>query len=297
MMGKTHAAAGGLFAAAAVPPLTNAIGLDYSTPELVIGVGIGVVAGLLPDIDHPDSMLTAGVVPGASKLGPLGRPLGWLLSIPPRIIGVGARATMNHRGGTHSALFMALWTILAAPIYALFAIVLAFLLSVILGAIATFLPVVPDFNPGSVAKWIIEVLPHFLPLIMFSVFFGYLSHLVTDSMTNVPIPWPWPFSKKRFFLLPRPLRITTDSAKEKLFVRPLIILLLVFFFVINIVLPAVTSASKVVQKEILNNEPKKEKVQQEKQTQKKQAEKKRANKKQAKKKKQATKKKPAKKQP
>lgn len=259
MMGKTHAAAGGLFAAAAVPPLTDAMGMDYSTPELMIGVGIGVVAGLLPDIDHPNSMLTAGVVPGASRLGPLGKPLGWLLSIPPRIIGVGARATMNHRGGTHSALFMVLWTILAAPLYGALAVFLAFILSLILGALASVLPVIPDFSTGSVASWIVEVLPHFLPLIMTSVFFGYLSHLITDSMTNVPIPWPWPFSKKRFFLLPKPLRVTTDSGRENFFVRPLIFVLLLLALLVNIVIPAARGASETVQEELMSEDKQEQK--------------------------------------
>lgn len=292
-MGKTHAAAGGLFAAAAVPPLTNAMGLDYSAPELLLGVGIGVVAGLLPDIDHPDSMLTAGVVPGASKLGPLGRPLGWLLSIPPRIIGIGARATMNHRGGTHSALFMVLWTLLAAPLYGAFAVFLAFVVSAILGAIATLLPVVPDFSPGSFAGWLVDTLPHFLPLIMLSVFFGYLSHLVTDSMTNVPIPWPWPFSKKRFFLLPGPLRITTDSAKEKFFVRPIVVILLLLFMAINIIIPAARGAEKTVREELGSETPgfskpdtKDNKPQQQKQAKEKKQKKKKAKKNQAKKQKQ-----------
>ena len=238
-MGKTHAAAGGLFAAALVPPTARAFGIDLDPEEILIATGIGVVAGLLPDIDHPNSMITAGVVPGSKFLGPLGKPIGFFLSIPPRIIGAGARTKLKHRGGTHSALFMVLWTLLAAPLYALCIAAGAFLLSMVLGIVVAILPGIPEFNPGDVVSWLLEKLPGVMPLIMMSVFWGYFSHLLADSMTNVPVPWPWPFSKARYSVLPKGLRITTDSFPENVLIRPIVLVLLVVTLVFTVALPVV----------------------------------------------------------
>lgn len=237
MMGKTHAAAGALFAVAFVPPTASALGMDLGPEEVVIAGAIGTVAGLLPDIDHPKSMIVAGVVPGAKFLGPLGTPIGWLLSLPPRLIGAGARTKLKHRGGTHSMAFLALWTILAAPLYAVCIAAGAFIVSTVLGVLAALLPAIPEWNIGSFLGWLFGALPRVMPLVMMSVFWGYLSHLVTDSMTNVPVPWPWPLSKKRYSILPAAFRIRTDSVTEKALVRPLIFLLLLLVCIWNIALP------------------------------------------------------------
>lgn len=256
MMGKSHAVAGALFTAAIAPPASKALGLDLSPEELAIGVGIGAVAGLLPDIDHPDSMLTEGVIPGAKYLGPLGPAIGLFLSIPPRIVGIGARATMNHRGGTHSLTFLALWTVLAAPLYAACIALGAFLVSVVLGALTGVFPGVPTLDVGAVISWLVSNLPAVMPLVMLSVFCGYLSHLVTDSMTNVPVPWPWPFSKKRYSLLPKGMRITTDSFAENRLVRPLMVVLLAAAFTLQIGVPMVTSVADKAGLELSQQEKK-----------------------------------------
>jgi hypothetical protein len=60
-------------------------------------------------------------------------------------------------------------------------------------------------------------------------------------MTKVPVPWPWPFSKRRFFLLPKRMRITTDSALENHLIRPVIIILAVAVFIVNIGIPLATN--------------------------------------------------------
>lgn len=239
MMGKTHAAAGALFAVALSPPTASLLGHEMSPEEILLAAGIGTVAGLLPDIDHPKSMIVAGVVPGAKYLGPAGPVLGWFLSIPPRIIGAGARTKLKHRGGTHSALFMVLWTVLAAPMYSALIAILALLLSMILGILAALLPVVPEWDTAGFIGWLVQATWRAMPLIMLAVFWGYLSHLVTDSMTNVPVPWPWPFSKRRFHILPKNLRITTDSFTERALVRPLVIILLLLSVLWNVALPAI----------------------------------------------------------
>jgi membrane-bound metal-dependent hydrolase YbcI (DUF457 family) len=237
MMGKSHFAAGALFTAAFAPATSDILHLGLTPGELAVGVAIGMVAGVLPDIDHPDSLITHGILPGRRLFGRIGKILGWLLSLPPRIIGIGARATMNHRGGTHSVLFMLGWTLLAAPIYALLAGGVVYVLAIILQALAAVLPFQNPINSGAFAHWLWSNFGNIAPLVMISVFWGYLAHLVTDSMTKVPVPWPWPFSKRRFFLLPKRMRITTDSALENHLIRPVIIILAVAVFIVNIGIP------------------------------------------------------------
>lgn len=240
-MGKTHYAAGAMFTAVLAPPISERLHLGLTPAQLAIGVGIGTFAGVLPDIDHPDSMITHGLIPGTRKLGLIGKALGTFLSIPPRVIGVGARATMNHRGGTHSLAFAFLWAVLAAPMYALVLFGLAALLAPLVALIASPIQsatgVSVAFSASAVGHWLIHNVPKIAPLVMLCVGLGYLSHLWADGCTNVPIPLPWPFSKRRCFLLPKPFRITTDSATERGLVRPLIIIIALAAFVWNIGIP------------------------------------------------------------
>jgi membrane-bound metal-dependent hydrolase YbcI (DUF457 family) len=245
-MGKTHMAFGGLFGAVGVPLANHALGLELSTSEQLSGVAIATVAGLLPDIDHPNSLLTMGVIPGSRRLRHVGRVAGFLLSIPPRIVGAAVRQVMNHRGGTHSLLFAFGWAFLAAPAYAVLAIGVGYALGLLAGAAVQLLPVGGaaflaeiDASAATVAAFIGDR----YALIAVAVFLGYLSHLVSDSMTNVPIPWPWPLrigpNDGRWFLLPQPLRITTGSFVETRMLRPLVTLLAVGASALLIGLPAV----------------------------------------------------------
>lgn len=233
MMGKTHYAAGALFAAAGAPLANHAFHLGLSPAEMTVGVGIGMIAGVLPDIDHPDSLVTKGLLPGRRMFGGLGRILGWWLSIPPRFVGVGARAAGNHRGPTHTIGFLAAWTLLAAPLYAAQVAAAAFLASIVLNALSSLIlvPLTPysiDLQPGGMVHWLIEHTPAVMPLVMLTVGLGYLAHLVTDSMTKVPIPFWWPIlplSRRFFFpLMPKSLRVTTDGPAENRLIRPIIIL-------------------------------------------------------------------------
>lgn len=277
MMGKTHAAAGALFATALVPPTAHLAGIDIGPVEVAVAAGIGTIAGLLPDIDHPDAMLTKGKVPYMEKLfGRKGRAfmrilLLWL-SIPPRIIGVPARAMGNHRGPTHSILFMLLWTLLAAPLYAIQLAICVWLFSIPWNILAGILPVIDPISFSAFTQWLISVMPVVVPLVMLSVFWAYFSHLFTDSLTNVPIPWLYPLKKKgkngkkgdyiRFFFLPKPLRVTTDSFTEKMLVRPIILVLCLYFISVGAVIPIAEKAfegGKQTVEQQLDKKDKKEK--------------------------------------
>jgi membrane-bound metal-dependent hydrolase YbcI (DUF457 family) len=242
MMGATHHAAGALFAAAGTGAVGHAVGLDFSAPEIAAATVIGLVAGVLPDIDHHSSNITKGRIPMFRYLGRhLGPIVAQLFSIPPRIVGVGVRATGNHRGPTHSMTFLALWAIIAAPLYAAVFAGLAFALNFVLGALSgAILQPIFGFSlaipVSEYVSWLLDNVPRAMPLVMIAVALGYLSHLVCDGMTKVPIPLLWPM-RKRFFLLPKPLRVQTDSSLEVHLIRPIVIVLALFFFVLNAAYP------------------------------------------------------------
>ncbi len=267
-MGKTHAVGGALAVAAVAPVASHFLGLGITPAELAPGVVIGSIAGVLPDIDHPASLISNGYLVGQdflgrhSMLGHVMRLLGWYLSVPPRIVGHFARSVLNHRGGTHSALFMVGWTLLCVPIYAVFTLVLAFIAAQVLVPVHALVSFVPTFDISTFAHWLWGAIPSILPLVMCSVALGYTAHLIQDSCTKVPVPWPWPFIKDgqgkredgqrkrigaRWFLLPKGLRMTTDSPFENHVVRPLLFLALIFFCVINIALPLASPAESRAQ--------------------------------------------------
>jgi len=212
-------------------PLSVAVGVDLSPVEVAIGLPIATVAALLPDIDHPDALLTRGWIPGTKYFGKLGRLLGIFISIPPRIIGHLARGVMGHRGGTHSIVFGLLWTFAALPLYALLIAALAWLISLVLSVTPL------AFDPGAVWAWEQAHLPSIMPLVMLGVFLGYFSHLASDGLNTVPIgPIFWPFSKKRPFLWPKGLRIRVDSPVEHL-LRSLLMIVTIVLVVWVIVPP------------------------------------------------------------
>lgn len=241
-MGKTHMAFGALFWVAGAGAVAEVAHVDLGPTELVGGLAIATVAGLLPDIDHPDALLTRGWVPGRKLLGPLGKPVGWLFALPPRIVGKLARTTMGHRGGTHSFAFAALWTFGALPLYGLMAGLIAWVLSAILTMVGA------GFDPAVVWSWEREHLPAALPCVMIAVGLGYLSHLFADSLNTVPAgPLFWPFSKRRPMWMPKGLRIRVDSPAEAL-VRSLVILAVIAIGLVTIALPVYNATRDAAQK-------------------------------------------------
>lgn len=236
-MGSTHIAGGCLAGAALTPVTSDLLGLGFTPAALAAGVGIAAVAGMLADCDTKDSLISHGVLPGRGLLGRFSRALGWYLSIPPRLLGRSTRGVLGHRGGTHSVSFMIGWALLAAPVYALMTLSFAFIISLVLSAFSVVLPFVPTLPLGIFASWLWGHMGEIMPLTIVAVFWGYFAHLFLDSLTQAPVPWLWPFSKKRFFLLPKQLRVKTGSHLEYKFVRPTIIVLFVAATAITIVIP------------------------------------------------------------
>lgn len=232
-MGKSHMAFGTLFTAVGLPVVNEVAGLDLSTTELLVGITIGTIAGVLPDIDHPNSLITMGIIPGSKFFGPIGKAAGFLLSLPPRIVGMAVRQVMNHRGGTHSLLFAIGWALLAAPAYALMFTLFGMLAVALAGPVIGLLGVGNEASTvamiSSSAGWLGHHIMGSLPLISISVFLGYIAHLYSDSLTRVPVPWPWPLKiggqEGRWFFLPKGMRILTNGPIENGVVKPLVMVL------------------------------------------------------------------------
>lgn len=129
MEATTHYALGALTTAAVAPPVGRLLGMDLSPVELAGGVAIGTLAGVLPDIDHPRSLITRGLLPLRGRGEGIAMALGQLLSIPPRLIGLLARSVFEHRGATHSLVFLVVWAVIAAPLYAALACALVIVVS------------------------------------------------------------------------------------------------------------------------------------------------------------------------
>lgn len=239
VLGKTHVAFGALFWAGGAPVVAPIAGMEATPAAIIAGFGIAAVASVLPDIDHPNALITKGYIPGSGALGPLAKLLGLFISVPPRIVGMLARSVMGHRGGTHSILFMALWTLGALPIYALFAAGLVLAASGVL----SWTPL--GFETQVVWDWGRENVPSAMPLVMSAVFLGYLSHLFSDSLNQAPVPWLWP-AKRRFFFLPKPLRIQVGGSTEWL-IRMLVVLLAGIVSVFTVLVPGIEQARGMIE--------------------------------------------------
>lgn len=249
-MGKTHMPFGTVFALGGLAALDHFQLFDASPGEYAIAGAIGAVAGILPDIDHPESLLSHGVIPSGKLLGRVGRWLGFLLSLPPRLIGIAVKATMSHRGGTHSLTFLVLWAVAAAPIYAFMFTAIGALIAIAGGAVVSPIAGDPGWDLAASGRVIADEITAATPLIMVSVAFGYLAHLVSDSLTNVPVPWLWPFSKRRFFLAPPGLRIRTGGIVETTLVRPIVTIVATAAVLLLIAIPAGQNALDAGQVEL-----------------------------------------------
>ena len=177
MGGKTHMAFGAFSFALLAGPVNQTLGIGPETPALMapIGLAVGSVAGLLPDIDEPNALLgRGGWMPKA--MGPLLRALAMVISLPFRLIGMVLKGTLGHRGGTHSLAMSFIFTLAFA------------------------IPITMFLGQG--ADWLI-----------WTIWMGFISHLIADMLNPSGVPLLWPlFSKhKTYHLLPKPLRIPTES--------------------------------------------------------------------------------------
>ncbi|GAB4158086.1 MAG: hypothetical protein Fur0021_27650 [Candidatus Promineifilaceae bacterium] len=204
MMGRTHQLVGISATAAAL----LAAGIAPGSGAFVASLAVGWLASLLPDIDasegsRADPLLRRqlGVGDNQTRLElrearrafrrrwRVGTAINLLDAYARRglaWVATGLAQLLPHRGITHSLLTCLLLT----------------------GMLALLLAALP--------AWPTRGLP-------FAFLVGYMSHLAADGVTKTGVPLLLPLARRRFHLLPRPLRITTGGAFEQGFFRLLLV--------------------------------------------------------------------------
>ena len=228
MMGRDHALSGAVAFAALAPTLHAGSGY------LAAGVVLSAGAGVLPDIDHPDSTISR-------SFGFLTEWFAWLVD----------RLSGGHRHGTHSVLGIVAFTAAAygAGRFQLSeppsvtghldfswhmvpaALILALLYSAALRALhigghfGDLLGVAAaaatcftgaDLTQLALGSW-------HVPLLATVTALGCAAHIAGDELTHGGCPLLWPASMHEFHLLPRPLQITTAKVCETWVIFPLLV--------------------------------------------------------------------------
>ena len=227
MLGRDHALSGALVFTALGPSL------HVTGTHLAAGVVLAAGAGVLPDIDHPDSTI-------ARCFGFLTEAFAWVV----------ARISGGHRHGTHSLVGITVFTLgaLAAgtyqisggriPGHAVFSwhmlpagLYLALLYSAALRALHIGghhgdLLGIGGALVTCYTAWDMIMLPvgHWhVPLLALATGLGCAAHIAGDELTHGGCPLFWPFYAHEFHLVPRPLQITTAKMGENWIVFPLLI--------------------------------------------------------------------------
>lgn len=178
MNGPTHMTCGALAGAVLAGPVSHLVPHVPHVPFIAVPlcIGIACVAGLGPDMDEPNAMLGRGSWMPRS----FGWPLRLLAKLISRLIftpiGYVAKGMLGHRGGTHSLAMTVVVTLACA------------------------IPITMLFGTG--ADWVI-----------WTIAFGYLSHIAADMLnpTGCPIFWPLLPKHRCFHLIPGPMRISTET--------------------------------------------------------------------------------------
>jgi membrane-bound metal-dependent hydrolase YbcI (DUF457 family) len=229
MLGRDHALSGAVVFAALAPTL------HVHVAYLAAGVVLTAGAGVLPDIDHPDSTISR-------SFGFLTEWFAWLVD----------KLSGGHRHGTHSLLGIMVFTAatygaglfqLSEPKAATSghivfswhiapaALVLALLYSAALRAlhigghfgdlIGIGAALVTCFTGADLTQ--LPVGSWHVPLLAAATALGCAAHIAGDELTHGGCPLFWPLSMHEFHLLPRPLQITTAKLCETWVIFPLLL--------------------------------------------------------------------------
>jgi membrane-bound metal-dependent hydrolase YbcI (DUF457 family) len=227
VLGRDHALSGALAFAALGPSL------HVTGSHLAAGVIVTAGAGVLPDIDHPDSTISR-------EFGFLTEAFAWLVD----------RLSGGHRHGTHSLVGITVFSIgaLAAGSYQMSAhlsrhtvfswhlvpaaVFLALLFSAALRALhigghhgdllGIGAAVITCYTRWDLA---LVALGHWhVPLLALCVAVGCAAHIAGDELTHGGCPLFWPVSGHEFHLVPGPLQITTAKLGENWVIFPLLVL-------------------------------------------------------------------------
>jgi membrane-bound metal-dependent hydrolase YbcI (DUF457 family) len=229
MLGRDHALTGAVVFAALAPSL------HVRAAYLAAGVVLTAGAGVLPDIDHPDSTISR-------SFGFLTEWFAWLVD----------KLSGGHRHGTHSLLGITVFTAASygAGLYQLSepkaaasghlvfswhivpaALILALLYSAALRALhvgghhgdllGIAAALITCYTGADLTQ--LPVGPWHVPLLAAATALGCAGHIAGDELTHGGCPLFWPVSMHEFHLLPRPLQITTAKLCETWVVFPLLI--------------------------------------------------------------------------
>jgi membrane-bound metal-dependent hydrolase YbcI (DUF457 family) len=229
MLGRDHALSGAVVFAALIP-------LMHVTGDVLpAGIALGAGAGVLPDIDHPDSSIS--------------RSFGFLTEGFAKIVDL---ISGGHRHGTHSIIGIGVFTagawaagwwqihskggiefgsgtLSAYMIPALLYLTLLYSAALralhvgghhgdvigFLGAAAT---CILGADVSLITVWHWQV-----PMLAVATGLGCAAHIAGDELTHGGCPILWPVSQHEFHLLPKPLQITTAKLAETWVVFPLLV--------------------------------------------------------------------------
>lgn len=237
MLGRDHALTGAVVFAALAPAL------HMPLAELPAGVVLGAGAGVLPDMDHPDSTIAdsfgfiteafsrfTNKVSGGHRHGThsfigvlVFAAIAWLCGVIQLHVGAA-----RHLG--HGALAGSLsWGMIPAVIVltllysaALRALKIGGHFADLIGLIGAAITCYLGTDVASVTVWKWKI-----PFMAASVAIGCLAHIAGDELTHGGCPVLWPLSQHEFHLLPKPMQITTAKMTENKVIFPLLVVLLI----------------------------------------------------------------------
>jgi membrane-bound metal-dependent hydrolase YbcI (DUF457 family) len=219
VLGRDHALSGA-FAFAALAPELHVPAGGY----LATGIALSAGAGLLPDIDHPDSSV-------ALSFGFLTNGFSWLVE----------KLSGGHRHGTHALIGVGVFTFgaLSAAHYQMRAphdafswllvpagVYLALLYSAALRALkigghhGDLIGVGGAVVTIYTGSDLLTLTPWHVPMLALATALGAAAHIVGDELTHGGCPLLYPVSGYEFHLLPRPMEITTGKLAETYAIFP-----------------------------------------------------------------------------
>ena len=229
MLGRDHALSGAVVFAALAPSL------HVTAAHLAAGVVLAAGAGVLPDIDHPDSTISR-------SFGFLTEWFAWMVD----------RISGGHRHGTHSLLGIAVFTAgaygaglfqLSEPkaaatghlVFSWHIVPAALVLALLYSSALRALQIGGHFGDllGIAAALVTCFTGADLTQLAWGpgtsrcsrsvTALGCAAHIAGDELTHGGCPLFWPVSMHEFHLLPRPLQITTAKLCETWVIFPLLV--------------------------------------------------------------------------
>jgi len=237
VLGRDHALTGAVLFTALAPAL------HMPLADLPAGVVLGAGAGVLPDMDHPDSTIadSFGLVTEAFSRF-TNKVSGGHRHGTHSIIGVavfaavawGCGVLQQHVGAVrhfgHGALAGSVsWGMIPAVIVltllyasALRALKIGGHFADLIGFIAAAVTCYLGTDVASVTVWKWKI-----PFIAAAVAIGCIGHIAGDELTHGGCPVLWPVSQHEFHLLPKSMQITTAKMTENKVIFPLLVVLLI----------------------------------------------------------------------